>query len=504
MTSDSQSKPVRKPLIINRMSIIGIIMGGTAFFLFLFFLGLDLFGGGGNPYTGIVTYFIIPIFIIAGLILIIVGLILRRIRIHRKHPDVMPLFPTIDLNSRKSRRTIMWIAAFSIVFLLINAVGGYRAYHFSDSVDFCGKTCHQVMKPEFTAYSNSPHARVACVHCHIGPGADWFVRSKLSGMYQVYATTFNLYPRPIPVPIKNLRPAQETCEQCHWPKQFYGAVQKENHHFLTDEQNTPWVIKLLIKVGGGDPTFAAVGGIHWHMSIENKIEYIATDEQRQNIIWIRKTDENGTVTIFESEDEPLTKSPEEYEIRTMDCIDCHDRPTHIFRSPVAAVNLSLQTGRLDRDLPHIKAKGVELLAKEYESTDMALQSISDELKAFYKKEYPEYYKDKQGLIENAVDELGNIYRNNFFPEMKVRWDVYPDNIGHMIWKGCFRCHDEKHKTKAGQVVSKDCNACHIIISQGSGDEVAVSLKGLEFKHPVDIEEAWKEMDCNECHTGELQ
>jgi hypothetical protein len=501
MTPDPKPDKPRKSLLLNKLSIIGLIVCATSLFLFLFFLGLDILGGGGNPYTGILTYFILPAFLVTGLLLVIAGIIKRRHRIHKAFPESVPLLPTIDLNSSKIRRRILWLLLLFLCFMLLSAVGGYRAYHFSDSVTFCGKTCHQVMYPEFTAYSNSPHARVECVQCHIGPGAGWFVRSKLSGMYQVYATAFDKYPRPIPVPIKNLRPAQDTCEQCHWPKQFYGAVQKENHHYLSDEDNTPWVIKLLIKVGGGDPTFAAVGGIHWHMSIDNKIEYVATDPQRQNIIWVRKIDENGTVTIYESEDEPLGRDPEPEEIHTMDCIDCHDRPSHIYRSPVKAVNLSIQTARLDLDLPYIKTKGVELLSAEYESTDEALRTISDELKAFYKQNYPDLYQSKKTLIEASVDELSYIYKNNFFPEMGVRWDVYPDNIGHLIWKGCFRCHDEKHRTKAGQIIGKECNDCHIIINQGNGDESAVSLEGLEFQHPVDIDGAWKEMDCHECHTG---
>lgn len=485
----------------NKASVTGMILGGSAFLLFLLFLFVDFLRGGSSIYTGIVTYFILPIFLILGLGITIVGALIERHRRHLEYPERIPLFPRLDLNNPGHRRTFTWVIGLTAAFFLFSAVGSYRAYHFSDSVAFCGQTCHSVMKPEFTAYKNSPHARVACVDCHIGPGAGWFVRSKLSGMYQIYATALDKYPRPIPVPIKNLRPAQETCEQCHWPKQFYGAVQKENHHFLPDEENTPWVIKLLIKVGGGDPTFGQVGGIHWHMSIENTIEYVATDKLRQNIAWIRKTDENGTVTIYESEEEPLSKQPEAHEIRTMDCIDCHDRPTHIFRSPSGAVNLALQTYRIDPSLPYVKSKAVELLAGEYKSTEEALRTIADELNAYYKSEYPEVYETNRAAIEAAVDELENIYRNNFFPVMNVRWDTYPDNVGHLIWKGCFRCHDERHVTKAGQVTGRDCNACHIIFSQGTGEEKAVSLEGLEFRHPVDIAEAWKEMNCNDCHTG---
>jgi hypothetical protein len=218
-------------------------------------------------------------------------------------------------------------------------------------------------------------------------------------------------------------------------------------------------------------------------------------------VWVRKTDENGTVTVYENEDEPLEGNPEDHDIRVMDCIDCHDRPTHIFRSPMESVNLSLQTRRIDPELPYAKAKATELLAREYASKDEALQTISDEFKAFYKEEYPEIYLEKQSIIDDAVDELENIYRSNYFPAMKVRWDTYANNIGHLMWKGCFRCHGDTHKTKAGQVIDRDCNSCHILISQGAGEETAVDLDGLEFKHPEDIDEAWKDMDCHECHNG---
>jgi hypothetical protein len=501
MTSTPQPEKLQKPLLQNKVSIAGLLIAGVSLFLIFFFLLIDFVGGGTSIYTGIVAYMVLPVFLVGGIAVIIGGVLLERHRRHLEHPEHLPLFPVLDLNVPDKRRTLLWTAGAIGLFLLLSAVGSYRAYHFSDSVGFCGQTCHQVMKPEFTAYKNSPHARVACVDCHIGPGAGWFVRSKLSGMYQVYATAFDLYPRPIPTPIKNLRPAQETCEQCHWPRQFYGAVQQENHHFLGDEQNTPWQVTMLIKVGGGDPTFGRVGGIHWHMSIENEIHYIATDKQRQDIAWIRKTDENGTVTVYESKDNPLPNPPESYEVRRMDCIDCHDRPTHIFQSPSRAVNLALQTLRIDPELPYVKAKGVELLAKEYKTTDEALRTIADEMQAYYKTNFPKVYEFKQLQIKQAVDELENIYRNNFFPEMNVRWDTYPDNIGHLTWKGCYRCHDGNHVSKAGQVISHDCNSCHTIISQGSGEQVATSLEGLEFQHPVDIAEAWREMPCYDCHTG---
>ena len=99
-----------------------------------------------------------------------------------------------------------------MLLVVISAVLSYRAYQFTDSVAFCGATCHTPMKPEYTAYQDSPHARVPCVGCHVGPGATWYVRSKLSGTYQVYAVFRDVYPRPITTPISDLRPVQQACE----------------------------------------------------------------------------------------------------------------------------------------------------------------------------------------------------------------------------------------------------------------------------------------------------
>ncbi|RJP20306.1 MAG: cytochrome C [Candidatus Abyssobacteria bacterium SURF_5] len=492
-----------RSLLRNKLSLIGIGLAIISFFLAVYLLALSMFARDTNPYTGIITFFVLPMHIIFGVFLIILGMILERRRRRRQAPEEIPLFPVIDFNSPRTRRYLFWTVGLFVGFLLFSAVGSYEAYHFTDSTTFCGRICHQVMEPEFTAYQNSPHARVACVDCHIGPGADWFVKSKMSGMYQIFATTFHTYPQPIPTPIEDLRPAQETCEQCHWPKQFYGAVQKEIHHFMADEENTPWTINLLLKVGGGNPTYGEVGGIHWHMAISNKIEYIATDEARQEIAWIRQTDPDGRVTIYQSEEAPLEGSPESYEIRTMDCIDCHNRPTHIFRSPSAAMNIALQTGKIDRSLPNIKERGVDVLAAKYETKEAALAAISQEIDAYYQENYPDIYYAKPTEITKAIDAIKTIYGDNFFPYMNARWDVYPENVGHFIWKGCFRCHDGKHVSEEGTAINNDCDSCHVIISQGTGEQKAVSLDGLEFKHPVDIGEAWKEMNCSECHTGAL-
>ena len=200
------------------------------------------------------------------------------------------IFPAIDLKLPVVRRTLEYVATATVLNLLILGTASYRGVAYMDSTTFCGKTCHTVMDPEYTAYQNSPHSRVACVDCHIGPGAGWFVKSKLSGLRQVFAVTFHTYSRPIPSPVKYLRPARETCEQCHWPQRFTGDKFLVNTSYKDDEKNTPQTDVLLLKVGGR--TWQGSVGIHGHHLADNaRIRYISTDAERQTIPVVDYTDD---------------------------------------------------------------------------------------------------------------------------------------------------------------------------------------------------------------------
>ena len=314
----------------------------------------------------------------------------------------------------------------------------------------------------------------------------------------MYATLFHKYPCPIPTPVKNLRPAQETCEQCHWPQKFYGAVEKVRTHFMSDEKNSPWTIEMLLKVGGGDPTHGPVGGIHWHMNVANKVEYIASDEARQVIPWVRITDRAGHATVYETKDGKLTPDQlAKAAPRRMDCIDCHNRPTHVFRAPDDAVDTSLALGRIDPSLPLIKKNAVAALAGDYATTAEAQTKIAATLRAGYTNE------SDRAKIDAAIKEVQRIYDENFFPEMKSSWKVYPDNIGHLKSAGCFRCHDDQHVSADGKKISANCTSCHTIIGQGAGTNLTtVSAQGLEFQHPApDVGDSWKGMKCSDCHNG---
>ena len=490
MAVDSNVPASRRSFLLrNWLTLSGGIIALGSLFSFLLLLLLDALAHSANPYIGILTYLVAPGFFAIGTSLAVLGILLRRLKLRHEGGGSLPL--KIDLTRPRDRRLMGFFLAGSVGFLFVSALGSYHTYHYTESVQFCGQACHTVMKPELITYQHSPHARVACTECHIGHGAAWYVRSKLSGTYQVYAVVANKFPRPIPTPVKNLRPAQETCEQCHWPRKFVGNLDRTYSYFLGDETNSPYTVRLSMKVGGGDPTHGPVGGIHWHMNVANRIEYIATDEARQDIPWVRLIDSQGSVTEFRTA--KFTNDISRYAVRTMDCMDCHNRPSHMYENPNQAVNLAMALGRIDSSLAWIKTNAIFALTRPYTNELQGVRGIATLLSERYPNE---------PRITPVIDFVQEIYTNNFFPEMKAQWKAYPDNIGHKDWPGCFRCHDGKHIAPDGKrtIKANDCNACHTILTQGRGAQLQqLTPGGQKFVHPGD------ELDssslCNECHDG---
>jgi hypothetical protein len=486
----------------NPITLIGSAVAAVSFGLILFLILLETLTTEPKPYMGIIAFVILPAILIAGLVLIAIGII-REHRLEQKGKAHEHRLPRIDLNDPRHRKAFSYFSLGTILLLLFSAFGSFKAYEYTDSDAFCGQVCHGVMAPEYTAYQFSPHAEVGCIQCHIGPGAGWFVRSKMSGAYQVYATTFNKYPRPIPTPIENLRPAQETCEQCHWPKHFFSEKLHVNEYYLNDEENTKFTLNLLMKIGGGNIEAGPTSGIHWHMNISNELTYAALDSQRLVIPWIRSRHADGKEVIYRSSDEEFSETDlEKANIRRMDCIDCHNRPTHIYRPPARSVNHVMSLGWVDPSLPFVKSIAVQALDYPYTDTQTALDSIRQTVEEFYRNDYPEIAESKKREIERTVVELQKIYARNYFPEMLVSWKKFPDHIGHLYSNGCFRCHDGKHVSDDGKVLSKDCNSCHTILAEEfERDTLRLSLGGITYQHPVDIGDMWKETNCSECHSG---
>lgn len=495
----AQSSGRRRSMLDNWVSLAGFILAMVFLAGEIVIIAVDFIQGETNPYVGILIYIVGPAILVTGLLMVPFGMWLEYRR--QKRGGAKPM-PVIDLTNPVHRARIVVFSVVTTVFLVLTMVGSYQAFHITESNEFCGVMCHQVMTPEYTAYQNSPHARVDCVQCHIGPGADWFVRSKLSGAWQVYAVLTNSYELPIDTPIENLRPAMDTCEQCHWPQKFYASVEKELTYYSSDGENTPYRVDLLLHVGPGEQKRNNHKTIHWHIGLDHTMEYYATDEDRQEIPWVRVTYADGTVEEFVDENaedfDPESIPPGE--IRVLDCIDCHNRPSHRFKSPFAAVNEAFDGGALDPQVPDLKAYMVEALRGGYETTPEAMAGIEEELRGNY-EDYVEENPDKRESIDQAVATAKDIFQNNIFPEWKADWSKYPWNIGHYEFPGCYRCHDDNHKTAGGKAISYDCNVCHTIVRQGEGWEEVASLeyRQQDFVHPRGFPDAHEGSNCHECH-----
>ncbi len=487
----------------NFISYVGSAIAIISLMLILFMAILTSLMEDVSSYLGILILLILPFLLVVGLILIPIGMRLKVKKSKKEHTSLSESRFILDLNIKQHRNATFVFMLGTFLFLFFTGIGSYELYHYSESIEFCGTICHEVMKPEYVAYQNSPHAKVTCAQCHIGSGAEWFVKAKISGMYQVYSVLANKFPTPIPTPIENLRPARETCEQCHWPQKFYSNSINSEKYYLTDKENTEWEVQLIMKTGSTNDASGQENGIHWHINPNIQIDYIATDAKREMIPWVRYINkETGDTLIYNSQEEKLLEEAKDtLHVRTMDCMDCHNRPAHNYLTPATFVNNAMASGEISKELPELKLLAMELFAMSFNNTDTALLTIESNVWNFYKDNYPEIVEEKTQLIEEAIVGLQNSYSLNMFPEMKANWDAYPDHIGHMEFNGCFRCHNDQHMADNGKVISKDCNLCHSILVQGTGaeKEYASLQDTLEFKHPVDIDGVWKESNCSKCH-----
>jgi hypothetical protein len=456
----------------NWISLAGVIIVTTATVFWLFLLPITLRGETQSPYVGILAFLTIPGPFFLGLILIPLGMWLKRRREGSKsvYP---PEFPVLSWSNPELRRLAYFIGVTTVLNIMIASQLTYGAVNYMDSPTFCGQTCHTVMQPEFTAYQDSPHSRVECVRCHIGPGAGWFVKSKLSGVGQVFAVAFHTYPTPIPTPVHNLRPARETCEACHWPQKYGEDRVRVINKYADDETNTLSKTVLLMKIGGGNRGI----GIHGtHLGPGVTIRYVATDEKRQNIPWVEYNGP-GRKTVYATGD---NKSKGE-NAREMDCMDCHNRPSHSYDLPEAGVDKAITGGMISSTLPFAKKKAVEIIKASYTTRDEAAQKIPAAFTKFYQDSYPAIWQQGQGEVTASAKGVLEVWKRNIFPEMKVTWGSYPINIGHNDFPGCFRCHDGGHNSTDGRSISQDCNACHNLLAMDEANPKVLTDLGVTEK-----------------------
>jgi hypothetical protein len=424
---------------------------GTALISWLFVLPLQIRGHASNPYIGIIVFLILPVILFLGLALVPVGVYLSKRQIREKFTE-----PAFDRKS--ALRRIAWF--FGVVTFLNVLIGTqltYRAVEHMETAQFCGASCH-TMNPELAAYQNSAHSRVECVECHVAPGAAGWISSKKNGIRQLIETVLKTSPKPIPSALETNRlvPARETCENCHWPQMFSGARLRVFSKYAEDETNTRSETVLMMLVGGN-----RISGIHGaHFGPGVRIRYAASDPKRQTIPWVEyqntKTGDSRTFVGSDSS-EASANNLSKFD---MECVDCHNRPTHTFELPERAVDKELALGNLPVTLPFIKKKSVELLKANYATSAEAAEKLPASLIAFYEQNYPDIAAKRKEDIQQASHAVLAIYQRNVFPDLKVTWGTYPNNLGHTDFPGCFRCHDGSHAAADGKTISQDCSTCH--------------------------------------------
>ena len=417
--------------------LFGTIIASTSAFLIVTLLAFEAVGEAGHPYLGIITYIILPIFFLVGLVFILIGI------------------------RRQTKKRLERDASGEII------------PEYIDSNPFCGTTCH-VMEPEWTAYQRSPHARVHCVDCHIGSGAANFVQARLSGARQVVRLFTDSYARPIPTPVHDLRPARATCNECHWPTRFHGDRTRVITRFRSDSTNTETQTIIVNNVGGGQELGVSVG-VHWHVDPSLEVRF-RSDEKREFVEEIETLYDDGSWKVFTrdpGENDPVAES-----VRTMDCLDCHNRPTHVYLSPEEAVDGALRLGVVNRDIPFIRREGLAALKVEYASHDEAREGIAAQIRGFYTNSFPAIASDRSHAVEEAIATLQELYVTNVFPAMNVSWGTYPDHLGHKgLAGGCFRCHNVAFTAEDGSKISSDCELCHQIVAyERTADEISLVVE----------------------------
>jgi nitrate/TMAO reductase-like tetraheme cytochrome c subunit len=467
---NATNKPVWYLITLHWVSLAGSAIVTTAVLSFLFVFPLQMRGHVDNPYIGIIVFLILPVVFFAGLLLIPIGIYLGKRRLQK---DLV----SAEFDRKAAIRRLVWFfGVTTLVNLVIGTQLTYRAVEHMETPQFCGQACHS-MSPEFAAYQNSPHSRVACVECHVVPGAAGWIASKKAGTRQLIETIFDSYHRPIPSAIESNRlvPASETCENCHWPEKFGSARLRVITHYADDEKNARTQTVLMMMVGGSK--FAGIHGKHFGPGIQ--IRFAAADAKRQGIPWVEYRNSNtGTTRTFVSDG----SAPDSYKnlpVYEMQCVDCHNRPTHTFESPEHGMDSALALGELSSSLPFIKKKGVELLKTPYLSQKDAAEKLPAALAQFYKQNYPDVSSTRSQEIKDAARAILAVYNRNVFPDLKVTWGTYPNNLGHTDSPGCFRCHDGSHAAATAQTITQDCNACHEPLAMDEASPEILKTLGLE-------------------------
>jgi len=457
---------------VNWYGKTGIILTTSSFITFLVLEVARFSGIFTNQYIGLITYLLLPTLFVFGLILIPVGWFKYKGTRNKSTWELLnERFPDEDVEARRTgSKLFLTIALLTGANVLFLGLASMQTLHFMDQPVFCGTACHSVMNPEWTTYQDSPHARVKCVECHVGEGIDALIDSKLNGAWQVISASFNLYEKPIPTPVHQLRPARETCEKCHWPAKFYGSRLQTEVTYKPDSVSTLRYTTLNLKIDGGPE--ASYAGIHWHIAEKNTVEYTSIDDERETMIEVRAEQPDGSFRTYRNtrlaSGDYSAEDTEHY--RVMDCVDCHNRATHIYEQPERAVDSRMRVGKIPREPPFIKREALAALTNNYNTVESAMTGIANHLNGYYRRNHPEVLRSKSAEIDSAITVLQETWKRNIHPEMNITWGSYPSHIGHPNENiGCFRCHNSYMKTDDGDTIDNDCTLCHSILANESSE-----------------------------------
>ena len=453
-----------KGLLRSRVAVAGAVVSSLVLPVLFISILLDMHGDVNNPYFGFVIYMVMGPLFVAGLVTVVVGLLFFRDKEEIGLYALEYIREQMTMPGRFIRvRRLIYLSSFITLFtLLVIGVVSYAGFNYTESVKFCGQFCHTVMEPEYITYQNSAHSRVSCVDCHIGGSAGGFTKSKISGIKMIFATFFGRFSRPITTPISSLRPTREVCEKCHRPEKFHGDKLYVKDAYLPDEANTHVQTVLLMRVGSGGYRGQVAQGIHWHVSPQHSVSF-QEDPTRPDVIQrIKMVDHDGSVVLYQrGADQDKAKERPNY--RLMDCLDCHNRPTHVFLSPDEALDNKIATGVIPL-LPYVKKLGLELVQRPYTDKEQARQLIAEGAEEWYRRNYPEQFRTSARLVTKAGAGIFQAWSENVFPGMNISWRSYASRIGHRDEKGCFRCHAEGLVSREGRAVSNDCNLCHVVLA----------------------------------------
>lgn len=440
--------PVLRTITSHWLSLIGAGIVTTAAISWLLALPAQARGHVSNPYAGLLLFVVLPVVFVVGLIAIAIGATLSRRRIR------LGLAAAAD-RAVTMKRIGMFVAVMTVVNVLIGTQLTYRAVEHMETVQFCGQTCH-AMDAEFRASAFAPHSKVACVECHVAPGASGWVAAKVSGTRQLLAVMRDNWERPIPSPIESGRlvSTEASCEGCHrTPSRPIQLITIPS--YAPDEANTRSYTVLAMKT-------ARIHEAH------KGVSYLS-DAKRSAIPAV--TAKSGEFRLGGDLPGGLTR-------HEMDCTDCHNRPAHTFEAAERAVHGALESGEISAKLPFVRKKGIDLLMAEYPSQDQAERQITQQLRDFYQQQPGATQPGRDAEVAQASRTLVSIYKRNVFPDLKVTWGTYATQLGHTSSPGCFRCHDDEHKMAGGKAISQDCASCHEMVANDEPAPEILKTLGL--------------------------